>query len=430
MASASEAAAAQAQRGLDADLRSSLQGPKLDLTIEELKERTRNIRDDQVIMLKRRIRTWTQEKIDPSKYSFLEFVGFNPEIIRNAFIAMGLYYKMNLDQLIGDIMMIIAMNLYMGNMLEKNRKRRSDQAKKTIAEMALKYGLKYGGTSTGLDPHVITVPRVAAAFPMLTVRMFHVLKANTLFGMPFMSTTVPYAMRTSVFCSFLNVKIPSSTRLFLMKVVACYSCDQSVIFSSDPKTRKPTLEAPDAFSRQWTYIQASANSPAEDLHVMHDVLVEFQIPDMYAIFKLLVENLDKLVGSNDPMPTEVEYRKDLSEFQIICAAERTRKEAEDTRIVAEARTARRQTPTGSAPPQVPPITPSRPSVSMPRRRPEQFVQQLPGQTGLPSFQAPTDDTDDVQMTPGTSVLPGHAETMGEEDEDRRGDDGSNEDLYD
>jgi hypothetical protein len=335
MATASEAAKAQAQTSADTNLRSTFQGPKLELTIEELKERTRGIRDDQVIKFKRRIRKWTQEKIDPSKYSYLEFVGFNPEIIRNAFIAMGLYYSMTFDQLIEDIMTIIAMNLYMGNMLEKNRKRRSDEAKKVIAEMAQKYNLKYGQTSTGLDPHVITVPRVAAAFPILTVRMFHVLKPNTLLGMPFLSMSVPDAMRTSVFCSFLHVKLAHRTRLFLMKVVACYSCDQSVIFSSDPKTRKPTLEAPDAYSRQWTYIQASASSPAEDMYVMHDTLVEFGVPDKYSTFKPLVENLDQLTGLTDIIPTEFEYKKDLDDFRRECDIERTRRRTEEDRILTE-----------------------------------------------------------------------------------------------
>jgi predicted GIY-YIG superfamily endonuclease len=336
MATAADAAGRQGERQADEAIRAANSGPQMLLSSEELKEKTRAIRDDQIVVLKRKIRSWKQSMIDPAKYSYLEFVGFNPEIIRNAFIAMGIYHAMTIDQLIEDILIIIAMNFYMGNMLEKNRKRRSEKAKEAIAAMAAKYNLKYGATGTGIDQHTITVPRVSAAFPMLSVRLFHALRANNLLGMPFMSMKVPYCMRTATFCSFLPVQLNSRTREFLMKVVGCYSCDQSVIFSTDPKTRKPTLQAPDAYAKQWTYLQASAGSPAEDLFQAYPMLLEFEIPTSYEVFRPLVENFDKVVGLNDTIPTVQEYREDLEELRKACEAERLSKLAEEERIMTDA----------------------------------------------------------------------------------------------
>jgi hypothetical protein len=342
MSTAAQAAAdAQTRQAGDA-IRAANSGRVLNVTPEELIDLINRVTPGQIIAFRRTVMKMTTAKMNPAEFSIYEYQGFDPLTLVKKFLAIGSYYKMKPDKVVNDVMHIIAINLYMGNVSGQNKlERRSQEGKDKISELVAAYQIKLGSTGTGLKPDTITVPRTSAAFPILSTRMATILPTTQTVGMPFKTENIPRCMRVGAFASFLSHNINSPTRDFLMKAVMAYTCDQSIVFSMDRKTRKPTLKPVEAHARQITYIQAAMSSSVPAEWEKGAMLDEFRIPEQYGVLAPIVENFNTVTGLKDSVVSESDYKKDLKAFIDKCQAERTTEEAEGTRIIAEERAARR-----------------------------------------------------------------------------------------
>jgi len=347
---AGSASASAAMRTADSRLRAKLEGDVLKLGVVELLKRMSEVDPSRIILLRRKMMAYTKDKIVAGRFNIFEFQGFSSLMQVKKFLVIAQNFKMNMNDLIDDIMFIIAMNIFMGNLLEKNRERRSQEGKDMVAAMVAKYGIQLGSTGTGKASHITTVPRVVAAFPILSTRMASVLVPQNLIGMPFNTLTLPGCMRVPSFASFISVNLSAGVRDFLLKSVAAYSSDQAVIFSTDKKTKKPSIDALTAFSNQWTYITAASNSDVLLEWEKGAMLGEYKIHDMYSTLLPIVENLNTKTGSKESIMSESDFKKDLTSFYTLCEQERTEMNKQDELTLASAASRRLPPPASQAGP--------------------------------------------------------------------------------
>jgi hypothetical protein len=358
MATAAQAAAQTSARAASDARRAEVGGRTLEVTPEELLEMINQITPGQIIAFRNAVMKMAVGKMNPAQFSIYEYQGFDPRRIMLKYLAVGIYHGMKIDGIINDIMHVIAINLYMGNVASQKLERRPQAGRDKLSELVGAYNIKLGSTGTGLTPDTVTVPRTSAAFPILSTRMATILPTTETSGMPFKSENIPRCMRIASFASFLSHNIEQPTRDFLKKVVMAYSSDQSIVFSIDKKTRKPTMNPLDAYNRQLTYIQASMSSSVPEEWEKGVMLQEFGIESQYFVMEKIVTNLNKLVGLNEPVVSESDFKTHLTSYYTFCQSERTTSQAEERRIIEEERAARRR----RAPP--PPPIPVSPTAAM------------------------------------------------------------------
>jgi len=380
---AGSASASAAMRTADARLRAKLEGDVLKLGVVELLKRMSEVDPARIILLRRKMMAYTKDKIVAGRFNIFEFQGFSALMQVKKFLVIAQNFKMNMNDLIDDIMFIIAMNIFMGNLLEKNRERRSQEGKDMVAAMVAKYGIQLGSTGTGKASHITTVPRVVAAFPILSTRMASVLIPQNLIGMPFNTLTLPGCMRVPSFASFISVNLSAGVRDFLLKSVASYSSDQAVIFSTDKKTKKPTIDALTAFSNQWTYITAASNSDVLLEWEKGAMLGEYKTHDLYSTLLPIVENLNIKTGSKESIMSESDFKKDLTAFYVLCDQERTEMNKQDELTLASSSSKRPPPPPAQAGP-----SGTQPQPQQPPQSPRSQRRAPPAQAHEPSVRMP------------------------------------------
>jgi hypothetical protein len=268
--------------------------------------------------------THTQEvdigKQDLTIFMVFEFQGFDPFAIIKKLIALKNHYGLTDEDLKVDIMYMIAANIYMGNLSGKSLIRRGQEGRDIVDELAARYQVRAGTTGTGLPSDVITFPRVAGSFPVLSCNMANRLPTKDMVGQPFKSVPVPKFMRMNVFSTFCPPALNMRTRLFLLKSCAAYSCDQSIVFlkgemrkqkkSSDESKIDPKTIAAD----QWTYIWATSEGPVPPLPARRRFHAHINTSGLYKELLPVVENYNVVMDDPTAVPTQKEYEEDISEF--------------------------------------------------------------------------------------------------------------------
>lgn len=290
------------------------------LTSKEMAVQMSEITEDQIQRLVKRTIEVTVTTIDLSKFNIFSFQGFDPEAIMKKLMILKNYHKLTDEQLQEDIMYMIAANIYMGNLSGKALGRRSQEGRDMVDELAVKYQIRAGSTSTGLPSDILTFPRVAGSFPVLSCTMALKLPTKDMVGQPFKSETVPPVMRMNAFASLCSSAMPEKTRLFLLKAVASYSCDQSIVFEkgrrakSKMKGKELEVEPTGIAANQWTFIwnAAEARIPSEDIR--RNAILHFNISSYYSKIVKVVENYNKIMSDEGGVPSQSEFEADISTF--------------------------------------------------------------------------------------------------------------------
>jgi len=258
--------------------------------------------------------------INLSMFAIFEFQGFDPDAIIRKLLVLKNHYGFSDDDLKQDIMYMIAANIYMGNLSGKAMGRRSQDGRDMIDDLVSRYQVKVGTTSTGLASDIITFPRVAGTFPVLSCRMATKLPTKDMVGQPFMSVPVPRFMRMGAFASFCGPTMRERTRVFLLKAVAAYSCDQSIVFELGrlKKLKKKgdelKIDAALIGAEQWPFIWVASESKVPDLEMRKKAIVEFNVSGLYGTLKPVIENYNIIMKDTTGIPTKEEYESDLSDF--------------------------------------------------------------------------------------------------------------------
>jgi len=290
------------------------------LTEAQINKAIESVTDKEITDFANLIDTTTQDDINPADFIALEYQGFDPLMVRLTLIAISKKHKEQLSQLKSDVMWMIAINIYMGNVQAKSHSRRSLRGRTIVGALVKKYGIKTGSQGAGQVSTMITFPRVSAAFPTLSTRMANKLPVKRYVRAPFHSFTLPGFMTIASFASLIDDEATEDLKMFLLEVVCAYSCDQSIVVAEGKSRaarqgkRPEPLGAIEAHSLQWPYIEAASNSPVPSGVMRRTLFTEYQLIDMYEIFQPVVTTLRNLIGQPAVVMDEEKYKKDIAAY--------------------------------------------------------------------------------------------------------------------
>lgn len=293
---------------------------KLTLTSKEIIKGMADVTTIEITSLISKTTEVTISSIDITIFSIFEYQGFDPEAIIKKLVLLKNHYKLTDDEMKEQIMYMIAANIYMGNLSGKALGRRSQDGRDMIDTLCSRYEIKVGSTNTGLPSDVLTFPRIAGSFPVLSCKMAEVLPTKDHVGKAFQSVKVPRFMRMNAFAALCDKKLELRSRLFLLKAVAAYSCDQSIVYEEgrrkklkmkgDELTVDPVLVA----AEQWTFIWNASESKMPPVDVKINAMMGFNLPPRYSELLPIVVNYNKIMQDTTHTPTESEFQTDITKF--------------------------------------------------------------------------------------------------------------------
>lgn len=290
------------------------------LNEEALEKAINNVTDGEITALIAKIDTTTQDAIDPALFIDLAYQGFDPLTLRLGLLAICNAHRETVEDLKNDIMWMIAIVIYMGNVQAKSLSRRNVRGRSIVNALIKKYSVKIGTINTGATALTVTFPRIVATFPALSTRMANKLPVKTYPKGPFKTFNLPGFITISSFASLLDDSLQSRTKAFLLKVVVAYSCDFSITVSEGEarKARRgkgvEVLSPVEANAQQLPYLEAATNSPVPSMKMKQTLLTEFSVTSHYDTFKSVVDNYNTLIGETSGVPTSDDFNKDISDF--------------------------------------------------------------------------------------------------------------------
>lgn len=226
--------------------------------------------------------------IDDQIIKDFQYVGFDPNRILKAIIALGRKAGRTNQQIKTDIASMCTIALIKGSVTDNNLKKMSDEGQRTYQRFETTYELKRGG-SKGLSPEVITVARVAASFPgaimqILITRPTLAKKFVGPFGSRFLPTYLQHQSAAACIPASLDFKVKN----FILGLITAYTADQSKVIS---KTKDTPLEI---FDRQIDFINQThgANFPTEN--VRKTIFANFALVADWDLLVNAANNLKRL----------------------------------------------------------------------------------------------------------------------------------------
>lgn len=152
-----------------------------------------------------------------------------------------------------DIQMICLMFITRGAVVDKIEKKSNDSMKKIMRMLKVKYDINTTKRKPGtaLDSEVITIPRISASFPNITVGWFHMGFGRSIIDQAtlFPEVELPRAIMSPMVASIL----PQSANTPLIVLFAIAVKIDDILHQTDNKTTLSNLQ---------TYLMASYNSTA------------------------------------------------------------------------------------------------------------------------------------------------------------------------
>lgn len=293
---------------------------KLTLTSKEIIKGMAEVSKEQITDLVGKTTEVTISSIDVTIFSIFEYQGFDPEAIIRKLVLLKEHYNLSSDDMKAQIMYMIAANIYMGNLSGKALSRRAQEGRDMIDDLCTKYEIRAGTTNTGLPSDVLTFPRIAGSFPVLSCKMAEVLPTKDHVGKAFASVNVPKFMRMNAFAALCDREINMRSRVFLLKGVAAYSCDQSIVYeegrrkkmklSGDDLKVDPTFVA----AEQWTFIWNASETKMPEADVKRSALLAFNVVSKYSLLLPVIVNYNKIMSDTTAVPSEKEFQDDITAF--------------------------------------------------------------------------------------------------------------------
>lgn len=260
-------------------------------------------------------------------FGLFNFMGFDPEEVVKRLISIHKYYVETVklegetrETFIKEIVLMCAASVAMGNLQQKSKDRRSGTARQVVEYLSKKYGITTGSTGTGQASTVLTFPRIASSFPSITLRISTFVIPKSFPGKPFETINIPSFMRVSAFCSLLHADLGEKTRTFLLQAACAYSADQSIVFHEGENKKKKlkgaehALSPEDAFSSQWDFFVAAADSKVPPLATKKSLLVELKVSSFYDAISKVVVRLRTLIKDDTPVISESVFKAEITSY--------------------------------------------------------------------------------------------------------------------
>lgn len=192
--------------------------------------------------------------LSPDVVKAFEYQGFNPEAVLRTMAKHKKANNINDRNFLLDVMTLCSIAIIKGSITKENLTKMSDAGKMRYDELEKRYGITRGG-GKAKPAEVVTVARIAAAFPGIVIRL---LQENKVPGRKFVADlgthNLPSAMRHQAFAAVIPHDLDDDCKKFLLDLTVCFSVDQTKVIS---KTKDSLLSMID---RQKQFTDVSHNS--------------------------------------------------------------------------------------------------------------------------------------------------------------------------
>jgi hypothetical protein len=235
-----------------------------------------------------------EELVSEQVINDFQYVGFNPNKILESIITKGKAAKRNKNEILSDIAEMCTIAMIKGSITQKNLKKLSDTGKKSYSVLEARYGLKKGG-SKGVDPDVITIARVGAAFPgsMMKILIQKPTLGKTFTG-SFGSKNLPSYLRHQCAAACIPETLDDKVKNFLLGLITAYTSDQSKVISKENKAiaaKKPS----EIYEDQENFVMTTHGSNYPSLAVRIQIFKSWTLTADFRSLKLVGDNIIKIM---------------------------------------------------------------------------------------------------------------------------------------
>jgi len=178
------------------------------------------------------------------------YQGFSPELVFKHLTEVKTKKNISDSEFTHDMKTIIVMGVIMGNFNDHNSERIAEEGKTKGNALMAKYDLKKG--SLGTQKKAVNVPRIIAAFPSTSHRVFMSCSAKNYNG-PFSANSLQQELKSPVFPAIIPQGLDKALKKMLMAAHTCYSAEQTMALSK-------TGDAKAAYTQQIAYTDIAHNS--------------------------------------------------------------------------------------------------------------------------------------------------------------------------
>lgn len=190
-------------------------------------------------------------QISPEDLRIFEYEGFNPDEILRAMISQQKINNIPKAEFLRDVAVLCGLAIVKGTVNDNNLKKMQKAGQDVFHKLSARYGIKKG-SAKGQSSDVVTVSRIAAAFPGTVVRLLHEQKVQGRdFVGPLKSSKMPSAIRHQALAACIPREADDDLKGFLLAAITAFSVDQSLIISKP----KPKLDV--AIPNQTNFIRVA-----------------------------------------------------------------------------------------------------------------------------------------------------------------------------
>lgn len=194
------------------------------------------------------IETYDEKQLLTEELKEFEYQGFNPEMILKTLLVNMRKAKIGKEQFLKDVNVLCALAIIKGSVNDNNLKKMSDKGKARYDELEKRYGITRGG-GRGKPAEVVTVARIAAAFPGNVIKLLHSEKVD---GRKFISDLrtheLPGVLRHQALAACIPQTMGSEAKNFLLDLVTAFSVDQTKVISKSKEDLKVLIDRQSQFT--------------------------------------------------------------------------------------------------------------------------------------------------------------------------------------
>lgn len=304
-----------------------LKVPKDKVNVKSFKDIFDNITTDDIRALVQTMEAISSAEVRALAGNLFDFNGYDPIVTIKVLIAANRYYREvakladeTPDTLKEDIMLAVACHVQLGNLQTKAVSRRSKEGRAVIAYLIHKYSIYVGSTGAGLPSEDLTFPRIAGAFPVLTIRtVIAYPRPNNQYNHS-SANRLPNPARVQAFASLLHSSMEETTRGLLLRCVCAFSCDYSITVHEGQikklklKRADHILTFEDAWNTQWPFFEIVSESVVPEVPMKRAMIAELGVANWYTELEIINSEINKLLPETYVAPDITHFKASIAKF--------------------------------------------------------------------------------------------------------------------
>lgn len=245
--------------------------------------------------------------LDPEVVEAFKYQGFNPDAILKSLMKSKKTAKIDNSEFLRDITTLCALAVIKGSITDKNIKKMSDKGKTQYDLLEKRYGITRGG-GRGKPAEVVTVARIAAAFPGKVVQLLQTQKVpGRDFVGEFQTHKLPGVLKHQALAACVPKDLAERSREFLLDLITVFSVDQTRTIS---RTKDSAMDLIDR-QKQFTNVSHGGAYPPEPMRKM--IIKGFNWNDIFILINPVATHV-KGKWNDFHMVTQQQFMEDINKL--------------------------------------------------------------------------------------------------------------------